>query len=399
MKVLAAPAHYILNNSEGSEPYVSFKILEEVSKNHQVEYVAITGYSLIKKSSMSFELVNLYNGDVKIGNIDRLKFYYDAFKVAKSIMRKDEIDVIHHILPWGYEETFNLLALFGHTDNIPFIIGPVLYPQVFIGSDECFLGRYSKKTPKRSQILLQEISLRIASPVLKKLFKMTVEKADSVIAVNEATKKLYSKYVDEDKIKVIPHATNVDEFSYNFPASENPIVMFAGVLVERKGVKYLIMAFKEVLEEYPNARLKIFGRGPQKENLVELAKKLRIAKNIDFVGLAPREELIKSYESADVFVLPSLSEAFGMVLIEAMAAGTPCIASDIVGPNEIIKHGKQGFLFPLKDYKALAERIIELISDDTLRRTMSRNSRKIAEEKYDWKVVARQIYNMYKKIL
>ncbi len=396
ISVLAAPAHYVLSDAVGSEPYVAYKILEYLPKIYGIKFVAIVGYSVINRQlSSKVEILQLYAGKPKFSDLRKFKFYVDVYRKSTEILSEWQPDIFHHILPFGYKQTFNFLTIFNKLKGSPFIIGPVQSPQIFIGKDE-YIGE--KFTSKKS--FNMNIIHNISKPILKRLFMKTVNKADRIIAVSNFTKDIYSKYVDEEKIIVIPFGIDTSEFKHKKNYSKERLeVVFAGMLTKRKGVEYLIRAYKIVSKEVPDSILRIFGRGPQMDYLKKLCKKLDIQKNVIFEGFVPREKLIESYKNADVFVLPSLSESFGIALLEAMASETPCIASNTVGLNEIVEHGITGFLFPKSDINKLSEYIILLLTDEKLKINMGKKAKNRVEEKYDWKIITKQYYRVYEEVL
>jgi glycosyltransferase involved in cell wall biosynthesis len=166
-------------------------------------------------------------------------------------------------------------------------------------------------------------------------------------------------------------------------------ILFIGIDFERKGGKILIEAFHRVKKEIPAARLVIIG--PTFNTLPDGAECLGyISKNTP-EGLT---RLKQAYMNASVFVMPSLYEPFGIVFLEAMAHGLPCIGTDNCAMPEIIKHGETGFLVPSGDYKSLAERIIELLKEPVLAKKMGDYGHKKVIENFTWDCVANRVVNI-----
>lgn len=143
------------------------------------------------------------------------------------------------------------------------------------------------------------------------------------------------------------------------------IILTIAALHPRKGLKYLIKAYKEIYEQKNDTRLIIIGEGPEKNELKKLAKKLKIADHIEFLG--HQENISRILKTCDIFVLPSIKEAFGLVLLEAMAAQLPIVATNVGGIPEIIEDRKTGFLVPPQDSRALAQALLMLINNKALR--------------------------------
>ena len=200
-------------------------------------------------------------------------------------------------------------------------------------------------------------------------------------------------------IEVIPFGVDTKTFRYSLQSKDYSILT-VGYHIKRKGLEYLIKAMTYVVEEFKDARLHIVGIGPQTDNLKSLAKRLGLMNNIIFHGRVSENELLELYRKCRVFCHPSLSEAFSPVRLEAMASGKPIVATNVAsGSEEMIKHGKTGFLIPPADSEALAEVVLKLFSDYELTYKMGKRAREVVEKRYDWNVVAEKYYNVYLKLI
>jgi len=119
---------------------------------------------------------------------------------------------------------------------------------------------------------------------------------------------------------------------------------------------------------------------------------------VRWLEVLPQEELPLYYGAADVFVLPSRYELFGIVMLEAMACGVPVVATRFGGPAEVITHGENGFLVDPTDTEELARAIEVLVCDPELRREMGHRARRIVEERYSWEVSAQLHKNLYSRL-
>jgi glycosyltransferase involved in cell wall biosynthesis len=205
-----------------------------------------------------------------------------------------------------------------------------------------------------------------------------------------------------NKIEVVPNGVDLEHFNpavkegnirekYQLPA-EN-IVFFAGRFVKYKGLEYLIRAMKYVKD----GTLVIAGIGPEEQNLKRIIKEQNIT-NIRFLGLIPHEELPYFYKISDVYVLPSITrgENFGIAALEAMACGTPVVASALPGVRELVTDAC-GIKFKPKDIKGLADAINTLLSNSSLRAKMGKSARENAE-KYGWDVIAKMVLDIYQDL-
>ncbi len=162
-----------------------------------------------------------------------------------------------------------------------------------------------------------------------------------------------------------------------------------------KGVIYLVQAVRILIDKgLRNIKVLIVGDGSEKRYLEELVKKLGLEDYIVFVGKVPHDKIPEYMASADLFVLPSLSEGFGNVVPEAMAMGLPIIASKVGGLPWIIKDGDNGFLVEPRNPHEIAEKITFLLFNDDLRTYISRRNIEKARE-YSWENIIKKLEKVY----
>jgi glycosyltransferase involved in cell wall biosynthesis len=158
--------------------------------------------------------------------------------------------------------------------------------------------------------------------------------------------------------------------------SRGRVVLFSGQLIQRKGVQYLVDAFTIAKARQPDLALMILGYGPLRDQLVGQVHRRRL-QDVHFVDHVEVAEIPAMYAAADVLVLPSLEETWGLVVNEAMACGLPVIATDRVGSSvDLIKEGVNGYVVPPADPAALAEAVLRLTADDATLARFSENSRR-----------------------
>lgn len=209
--------------------------------------------------------------------------------------------------------------------------------------------------------------------------------------------------VPEDIIKVIYNG--VDLLQIRESANENinhlwlsqktvPVIISIGRLHKQKGYPYLLRAFAMVKKVLP-CRLMIIGEGEERERLERLAAELGIDDSVSFLGF--QQNPCKFLSHSDIFVLSSLWEGFGRVLVEAMACGVPVVSTRCPsGPGEIINDRVNGLLVPPADEKALADAILNLLQDENLRKRLSINGRKRAED-FGIEVWTREFQDLLKR--
>ena len=130
-----------------------------------------------------------------------------------------------------------------------------------------------------------------------------------------------------------------------------------------------------------------------------LVRRYRLDKNVEFLGSISRNRLPEYYSQADIFVLPSVYEPFGIVILEAMAARLPVVASNVGGIPEIVKNNKTGLLMPSKEPKALASAIEALVDDAHLRKIMGAAGRRRVERYFTWERIAKKTLEIYENAL
>jgi glycosyltransferase involved in cell wall biosynthesis len=166
--------------------------------------------------------------------------------------------------------------------------------------------------------------------------------------------------------------------------------LFVGQFIGRKGISVLIEAFAQVHKRFSSCLLVLVGDGPERIPCVDITRRLGISDAVIFAGTPDTSILPIYYRAADVFVLPSFQEGFGIVILEAMASGTPVIASRIRGITDAIRDGTNGILVPPGDERRLADKIIEFFNDDATRVALAEQGRATAFGQYDWPVIMRK---------
>ena len=241
------------------------------------------------------------------------------------------------------------------------------------------------------------------TPAGKLLLKRWVRKLDGKIAVSQPALGYVSKHFPGDYAIIpngidskyfCPDVSPIDEFS------DGKInILFVGRMEKRKGLDYLLEAYKQAKQEIPNSRLIIVGPGTRLRHKYEKQVKRSGLKDVAFIGYTSYSELPRYYKTADIVCSPATGrESFGIVLLEAMAVGKPLVASNIQGFNGVVTHGVDGLLVPPKNAEKLAEALISLMIDKSLRQQMGAKGRLKALE-YDWEHIAQRVVDYYLEVL
>ena len=195
------------------------------------------------------------------------------------------------------------------------------------------------------------------------LTREAVSRCDRVTVVSRAlARRAVEIGVPEGMIEVIPMGVDTTSFTPAARDAREPWIVFTGSLIPRKGVRYLIEALPDVFRARPEYRLAILGDGPDEPELRRLAETLGVADRVVFAGFLPQEAVRAWLQRARLFVLPSTEEGLGVVMLEAMACGTPVVASRVDGIPEAVTE-REGRLVPPADPAALAVAMIEALDD------------------------------------
>ncbi len=232
--------------------------------------------------------------------------------------------------------------------------------------------------------------------------KYTLCRAKKIIALTVDIKlHLIRMGADGNKIEVLPNGVDTEIFS---PRRKNylearweitpPVILFVGRLVREKGIEHLFQAFSEVVREIPEAKLVIVGKGPLKQEMEVLKRKLAL-RNVFFLGALGNRFMPNIYVGCDVLVLPSVLEPFGNVVIEAMAAGKPVIGSYVGGIKDSVVHRVTGFHVQPCNSKQISRYLIELLEDYTLKKKLGENARERALKEYDRDLLLQKIERIY----
>ena len=256
--------------------------------------------------------------------------------------------------------------------------------------------------------------------------RTAIEMADAVIAVSESTKAdlLRLFRVDPARVHVIHNGIDLEEYAERRddevlqrhgvdPA--RPYVLFVGRITRQKGIIHLVKALRHL---DPGFQVVLCAGAP---DTPEIAAEMKSAVEAAQQGrpgvvwiekMLPKAEIIALYSGAEVFVCPSIYEPFGIINLEAMACGTPVVASAVGGIPEVVVHGETGLLVPVEQNKEapfepvkaerfalnLAEAINELMRDEVRRRRMAREARRRVEENFSWEVIAQKTAELYRVV-
>ena len=306
------------------------------------------------------------------GSKARITLSLSVYRTVKRILKEEQFDVVHI-----HEPLVPTLPIFvlRHTHGVT--IGTFhAYRESYAGYD------YTK-------VILRRLMQRL----------------DARTVVSQAVLPYITRYFPGE-YHIIPNGIDPERFR---PDGLRPLerfddgklnILYLGRLDKRKGFRYLLAAFARVKAQVPQARLIVAGAFSKedKEKYVRQTREDGLH-DVKFVGYVSNEEKPRYFRTADVFCAPSTGfESFGLVLLEAMAAGTPIVASDIPGYRHVVTNGAEGLLVPPMDEAALADALVRLLRNESLRAQMAARGL-LTAEKYSWQRVARSTLDLYQQCI
>ncbi|MFK0293714.1 glycosyltransferase family 4 protein [Streptomyces sp. NPDC090442] len=230
------------------------------------------------------------------------------------------------------------------------------------------------------------------------ILQPALEKISARIAVSEYARRTLVEHLGGDAV-VIPNGVDVDFFGRAEPRPEwqGRTIGFIGRIDEpRKGLPILMKALPAILDAVPDARLLVAGRGDQEEAVADLPAELR--SRVEFLGMVSDEDKARLLRSVDVYVAPNTGgESFGIILVEAMSAGAPVLASDLDAFAQVLDQGEAGELFANEDAEALAAAAIRLLNrPERLAELSTRGTKHV--RRFDWTTVGADILAVYETV-
>ncbi len=249
-----------------------------------------------------------------------------------------------------------------------------------------------------------DVTIVGSHPSLVSVTRIAIEASDAVTAVSHFLKEEAIRRFEVSKhIEVIYNFVDPDRHEYPpphcIPPCDHPgqaTLMHISNFRSIKRITDVIATFALVCEKL-DARLILVGGGPDSCRALRTASELGVADQVQFIGVVPRVEPL--LRTADLLLLPSRNESFGLVALEAMASGVPVIASDVGGLPEVVVHGVTGFLAPVGDTEKMAEYAVTLLTDQALFASFAEAGRRRAVDRFDYHKIIPQYEALYERVL
>ena len=241
------------------------------------------------------------------------------------------------------------------------------------------------------------------SPLHRWILKYNLSCADVVLSTSHVMSAETKLYTNKEPL-ITPFGVDIEKFSPMEVNRDGDEIVIGTVktLLPVYGIDVLIKSFALVKKALPGKKLRLIiaGEGKEKESLEALCVELGVRENVDFVGRIANDKVPEFISRMDVFVALSRNESFGVAVLEAMACGVPVVVSDADGFREVVKDGVTGYIVPREDAKAAADRILTLLNDASMARTMGQEGRKHVVENYNWEAsvdTMMRVYETYNK--
>ena len=239
------------------------------------------------------------------------------------------------------------------------------------------------------------------NPFVYDIERRGMHESDHIIAVSNWTKNIIiDKYgISPDKITVVHNAVefNDNDFRQTLDSikKNDKIVLFLGRITIQKGPDYFIEAAKKVLQKKKNVKFIVAGSGDMERYMIERAAELGIADKVLFTGFLKGKDIDRAYQMADLYVMPSVSEPFGITPLEAMRNKTPIIISRQSGVSEVVSHALKVDFW---DIDSMADKILSVITHDVLHESLRENG-SLEVKKFNWDIPASKCVDVYSKLL
>lgn len=395
---------YTCNPFGVSESLAAFNFVKILLKNYSIILLTTNeNESLIKKYFAKEKVYDLkiisfkdsYPGKKTSIIRDSIKLGYFIFnyKLYRFLKKNPEIikkaDILYHKSPSSFRYFSNLSKF-----KKPFIFGPtgggLQTPQIikdFFKTENKFL-----KLRKFDQFLLNT-----------KFYKNHYRSADNILITLPYVKDIIGDEFEDKYVEIFDTGIDTDKHKNNSIISDDNRICFVGRLTPYKGAELLVKAVHLIHNKHPNLKVEIVGDGEEKENLINLCEKLNITHVIHFHGHLPLQEVENIYKRSSIFCFPTLTEASGNSLLEAMSYSLPIVTINNGGPKFMCPDEgafKIDIDSPGKMIKSMSNSIDALLNDKALRIKMGEINRAHCIKNYDWRIIEHKVLNFFQnKIL
>lgn len=230
--------------------------------------------------------------------------------------------------------------------------------------------------------------------------KIALENADEVVGVSTKVIQRVKKYTNRKSRMIVIHNGFIPQqnVSQSYMESGNIKILFGATLVERKGCKYVLEAFKKISASFENVKLVIAGGGPLLQSLKSMSDEFNLSEKVEFLGVVSHERMLDEMQKCNIFILPSWDEAFGVVYLEAMSFAKPVIGTIEEGVSDIIQNGKNGFLVRPRNTDDIVDVFKKLVDDEKMRVRIGKAGYDTIQD-MTWENNAKKYIELYDKVI
>lgn len=358
--------------------------------------------SAIEKMGNQVEIISMHVPNtakeeiIKNIYIKRLQYFFQRYEFLQdtragipAAWRKNKITIF--LVFFFFLRLVIYLIFHGHEYNL-------LHANWTLASLSAVISKPFHKRPIVTTLHGSDIFSASKNILFRILTKFTLKGSNAIICVSKALKNSIMELgIPENKILVIPNGINTEYFFANKNDTKVKEILFVGSLTRNKGVGFLLDAYSKIYRKFPEFSLRIIGDGPEEELFKNHSKELGLDRKIIFQESIPHNEIGSIMRRSYMFVLPSLQEGFGVVLLEALASGLPCIAFDSGGIKDILGDGR-GVLVQPGNVEELYLAIELLIINREMYEKLSEKGLEFSKD-FSWNIIATRIINLYKQIL
>jgi glycosyltransferase involved in cell wall biosynthesis len=386
-RVLCAPAGYYMDGGyAGSEPLWAHEIVSRLARR-VAHITAVTGDLSEPRLPPNVETIvlgGMKDADVLAATVAAR--YMLAYGImAARLVSRSRFDLVHHVLPFGLGQTYNVAAPF--LGKRPFVVGPVQGRAYQTHIEKISL--HGARQRSRGGKPLSNRLADVAGPVLAFANRAMLKRADAIVAISDEAVSSLREYYSGDDVFVIPPGVDTTIFQARPPHTGSRIeLLTVGYLLKRKRVDVILRALRRLLDKGAEARLKIAGDGPERDALHALAEELRLVEHVTWLGFVPNRAMPQHYADADVFLSASEHEGLATVFLECLATGLPLVGASNPGSRAVISDELRGRIVPQHDDAAMADAIVDVFGDRERCERRSLAIRRDVESVYDWEVIA-----------